>query len=218
MRTEHWISILILLFMAAISFYGLNNLAPDAMLPSHWNIRGEVDDYSSRNSLLLFAPAIGVIVAIIFSAIPYIDPRRHNVLRSSGLYYATWFGSLGFLAAIHFVIITAGVRGVEPDTSFILLPLCVLLAIIGNFMAKSRSSWFIGLRTPWTLTSESAWIAANRTAGWLFVLTGAAGAVSSYVTDTETAFIVMGAGLIASALIGVFVSYRVWRNDPERSK
>ena len=84
MRMEHWISILILLFMGAVSLYGLNSIAPNAMLPSHWNIRGEVDDYSSRNSLLVFAPALGAIVAIIFSAIPYIDPRRHNVLRSSG--------------------------------------------------------------------------------------------------------------------------------------
>lgn len=218
MRAEHYISILVICFMGSVSFYGLGNIAPDAMLPSHWNMKGEVDGYSSRNTLLVFAPAIGVIVTIIFSAIPYIDPRRHNVLRSSGLYFATWFGSLGLLAVIHFVVIIAGARGVEPNTNLILLPICALLAIVGNYMAKSRSSWFIGLRTPWTLTSERAWIAANRTAGWLFVLTGAASATSSYVKDTESAFIIMGAGLLASAMIGVFVSYRTWRNDPERAR
>ncbi len=217
-RIAYLFSAGIILAMVAISFYGMQNIPPDAMLPSHWNIKGEVDGYAPRNFMLAFFPVLGVVVALVCAAIPYIDPRRDNVWRSAGLYYASWFGVLGLFTAFHFVITTAAVRGTEPDSRLILLPLCVLLAVVGNFMAKSRSMWFIGLRTPWTLSSEEAWIAANRTTGWLLVVTGIAATTAAYLADAQTGFVVLAAGGLSAAAIGVAISFLVWRKERARAK
>ncbi len=217
-RAAYIFSVGIILLMMGVSFYGLRHIPADAMLPSHWNIKGEVDDYAPRNVMLALFPALGLIVSVLFAAIPCIDPRRENVWRSAGLYYASWFGVLGLMAALHFVIVSAAANGAEPDSRLILLPICVLLIVIGNFMAKSRSTWFIGLRTPWTLSSEAAWIAANRAAGWLFVATGVATAAAIYLVDVRSGFVVMFAGVLAAAAIGVAISYLVWRDDPSRAK
>jgi uncharacterized membrane protein len=43
------------------------------------------------------------------------------------------------------------------------------MAGIGNVLGKLRSNFFVGIRTPWTLSSEHVWDQTHRWAGRLFV-------------------------------------------------
>mgnify|MGYP000052596555 CR=1 FL=1 len=45
-------------------------------------------------------------------------------------------------------------------------------AVVGGLMGKIRPNWFVGIRTPWTLTSKVAWVRTHRLGGWLFVAQG----------------------------------------------
>lgn len=209
----YWFSAAAIAVMVAISIFGAAHIPPDAKLPSHWNIHGDVDGYASRNALLVFLPLLAFAASAIFAAVPYVDPRKENLKRSAGLYYACWFGVVSLFASLHALVILSASYGVELDARFILLPISLLVIAIGNFMAKSRSTWFVGLRTPWTLTSEAAWIAANRATGWFFVLTGVVAAATAFIVDVRTAFFVLFAGLMASACLGIAISYLVWRKD-----
>ena len=60
----------------------------------------------------------------------------------------------------------------------------VLFIVLGNFMGKIRPNWFVGVRTPWTLSSKLSWDKTHRLAGWLFMLMGALFALLALVQTT----------------------------------
>ncbi len=205
-----------LLILTAISVYGFITIPEGTQISSHFNIDGEVDDTTDRNFLLIGMPVFAVILMLVFAAIPAIDPRRRNVERSRGLYYAGWFGMFGILIMTHAMLVFSAAHNTVPDSRWMLAGVSILLIAIGNFMAKSRSTWFLGLRTPWTLSSEHAWTVANRLAGWLMVLTGIASLGLGIFQNEQTGLLTMIAGAVMSAIAGVVVSFFAWRSDPER--
>jgi uncharacterized membrane protein len=73
------------------------------------------------------------------------------------------------------------------------------------------------VRTPWTLSSELSWERANRLAGRLLVPLGlivALMALAGWALAGLVTFIVL---LVGSMAVAVVYSYRVWRDDPQRS-
>jgi uncharacterized membrane protein len=49
----------------------------------------------------------------------------------------------------------------------------ILFIVIGNYMGKIRPNWFMGIRTPWTLSSEEVWNKTHRFGGRVFMAGGA---------------------------------------------
>jgi hypothetical protein len=92
----------------------------------------------------------------------------------------------------------------------------VLFMVIGNLMGKIRPNWFVGVRTPWTLSSKKSWNKTHRLAGWLFMLMGALFAVVAFVHTTWTfvAVLVVDATCIVSLVV---YSSLVYRGDPHRT-
>lgn len=206
--------------MAAFSAYGWTHIPADAIIARHWNTAGVADGFSPRDHVLIGGPLLAVALSAVFAAIPAIDPRRDNVRDSMALLIVGWVGSLALIVVAFASIVLAAAsgesRGLPVSTAF--YGTCLLLILIGNFTAKSRSNFFLGVRTPWTLSSEHAWSLANRTGGWLLVLVlvGAASAAIGMAYGTERGFPVLIAGAIAAGLFAVIVSYFAWRADPER--
>jgi len=206
-------------FLAALyglSVYGYIMIPEGTQVPSHFDTEGNVNSTIDRNVLLVLFPAIATFLVGIFVLLPIIDPRRQNFAASQGLYFAGWFGALSIQLMVHAMIIISAVHDLKPDVRWALTGSALLLIVIGNFMAKSRSTWFLGLRTPWTLSSEHAWTVANRLTGWLMVLTGIVTLGLAAFREPQSAIVVMTGGAVASALIGVVVSYFAWRSDPDR--
>lgn len=207
--------------MAAFSLYGLAVIPEDAVIARHWSLAGEADGYSPRNHVLVFFPALALVISAVFAAIPHIDPRKEHVAASRGLLIASWIGTLALFVVLHGAIILGAARGgdggaLAPGAA--LYGAALLIAVIGNFVAKSRSNFFLGVRTPWTLSSEHAWTVANRAAGWMLVATGAGAAAAGLIADARTGLIVLLAGALASAVVSVVLSYLAWRSDPERER
>jgi uncharacterized membrane protein len=48
----------------------------------------------------------------------------------------------------------------------------LLFILMGNLMGKIRQNWFVGIRLPWTLSSENVWNKTHRLGGMLFVASG----------------------------------------------
>jgi len=44
--------------------------------------------------------------------------------------------------------------------------------IMGNYFGKLKNNWFMGIRTPWTLSSPEIWDKTHRLGGKLFMLAG----------------------------------------------
>lgn len=217
-RTGLIASVVLIALMAAISAYGFSAIPADAMIASHWNLAGEADRFAPRNYILIGLPMLAVVMALIFTAAPLVDPRKEHIEKSRGLFLTAWIGAIGVLTAAHAAIVSDAALGLVAPPKLIFGAVGALFIVLGNFMAKSRSSWFIGLRTPWTMTSENAWTAANRTSGYLFVLTGAATIGAALMSDAGMTATILIAGALTSALAGVVVSYLAWRADPDRAR
>ena len=78
---------LAILALCALSFIGqliLYPRLPDT-IPTHWNFRGEVDGYGSRNTQL-FLSLLPLLLYGLFLVIPKIDPRGKNYQKHARAY------------------------------------------------------------------------------------------------------------------------------------
>ena len=52
-------------------------------------------------------------------------------------------------------------------------------------MGQIRSNFMMGIRTPWTLSSDLAWEKTHRLGGWLFMVAGALMIVGSWFLPAD---------------------------------
>jgi len=200
------------MFVAAALFW---SSTPDRM-PVHWDASGQPDRYGGKFAGLLLLPLSTLGVYLLLLLLPRIDPRRANYAQFQNAYLVMRVAILVFLVLTYsFVVLST--RGVELGVSVFPLLAGMLLILIGAFMGRIRTNWFVGIRTPWTLTSELSWRKTHRLGGWLLALVGV-GFVASGLVGSATAFQMALIFLFVVVLLLFIYSYLVWRADPERSE
>lgn len=192
-------------------------LPADALVPIHWGVDGKIDGYATKTVGLFLLPLITIGVSALFWVIPFIEPRRANLEKSAKAYAAIWIALVLLMAAIDVVAVAAALGADLDMTLIVFVSIGALFIVIGNYLPKVRSNYLVGIRTPWTLTSDLAWDRTHRAGGRLFVLEGIAFIVVGLLRPAPQAVIAVLVGGIAIMLTFVFVySYRVWRTDPAR--
>jgi uncharacterized membrane protein len=183
-------------------------------IPVHWGIDGQVDRYGGKWEGLLMTPAIALGVYLLMVFLPRIDPGRANYPRFKTAYLVFRVGFLVFAAVLHGAILLTAL-GYQVDVGrVVFLSMGVLFLVLGNFMGKIRPNWFVGVRTPWTLSSKRSWTRTHRAAGWFFILLGLVAIAGGIVPRPGVI------AMIATALVGlpflIIYSYLIWRSDPDR--
>jgi immunity protein, SdpI family len=165
---------------------------------------------------LLLLPLIALGIYLLLLLLPRIDPRRANYARFQGAYLAIRAATLVFLALLYgFVLLW--IKEIQLEVSAVVPTLVGMLFImIGFFMGRIQPNWFVGIRTPWTLSSGLSWRKTHRLGGWVFALMGLI-FVASGLADSTTAFMVALTIFIGGVLLLVVYSYLMWRVDPQRS-
>ena len=144
------IGLIILIFI--LSFYLYPKL-PEKV-PSHWNIKGEIDAWSGRDFAVFFYPALILLVYIFMTFLPLIDPLRKNYIRFSKLYFLFRTFFVAFFAGLYFYTIWASL-GRPIGINYFIVPLISFLFIfIGLFLPKVKKNYFIGIRTPLLLKNK----------------------------------------------------------------
>ncbi|MCI2254874.1 SdpI family protein [Domibacillus sp. PGB-M46] len=162
-----WMIVLLASFASIAAFPYL----PD-QVATHWGSSGEADGYSSKWFGAFFGPAMILLIGGLFKLLPKIDPRRQNYAKFQSSYSIITNASLTLIFVIHLLLLTNGLGyEVHMDTAVSLL-IGALFMIIGNYMPRMRPSYFVGIRTPWTLADDRIWTKTHRTGGWLFVTGG----------------------------------------------
>lgn len=211
-RTELPIWILLLgMWVAA----GLAWPTAPARIPTHWGLDGQVNGYGGRFEALLLIPLIALITYVITLLAPRLDPGRLNYEHFAGAYRVLRLAVVAFLAAVY-GLIYAAMRGYVADMQR-MAPLLVglLMVVIGAVIGKIRPNWFVGIRTPWTLSSKTSWEKTHRAAGKILTVGGvllAAAGLSGSQPVIIAAFVVFLAGMLGTAVY----SYVVWRTAPDR--
>jgi uncharacterized membrane protein len=91
----------------------------------------------------------------------------------------------------------------------------VLMLGIGAVLGKIRPNWFVGIRTPWTMSSKQAWVKTHRLGGFMFIALGLLFIVTGLVDVRWSSYLTIG-GILTVVVILTAYSYWVWRSDPEK--
>lgn len=184
-------------------------------IPVHWNWRGEVDRYGGKFEGLLLLPLISLGLYLLLLVLPLFDPGKANYRTFAGAYNLIRLTITLFLSAIYAVGVLVSL-GYHVDMNTVIgLAMGLLFIVLGNVMGKIRPNWFVGVRTPWTLSSKLSWTKTHRLAGWLFIVMGLL-AVAWAISQSVWMLGLMIAVDFACGITMVVYSYLVYRKDPAR--
>jgi uncharacterized membrane protein len=210
-------SAIVVVILFIVSAWAWTQLPADAQVPIHWDADGTPNGFASKTVGLLLLPLITAGVAALFWIIPTIEPRRANILKSEKAYTAIWIALVLLLAAIDLVAVAAALGSEVNVSSVVPIGVGALFVVIGNYLPKVRPNYMVGIRTPWTLTSDLSWDRTHRLGGRLFVVEGVVFILFGLLRPPREALIVGLLGGIAVILVVLFAySYRVWKTDPAK--
>lgn len=143
-----------------------------AKVASHWNAQGEVDGYMSRFWGLFLMPIISIVMWLMFVLIPKIDPLKKNIEKFRKYFDNFIILMIVFLFYIYILTI-AWNMGRMFDMGKMMVPaIGILFLYVGVLLEHAERNWFIGIRTPWTLSSEIVWNKTHKLGAKLFRLAG----------------------------------------------
>jgi uncharacterized membrane protein len=170
-------------------------------MASHWNAKGQVDDYLSKFWGLFLLPVILVGMALLFIAIPRVDPLRENIEKFRKYYDGFVILVMIFMIFVYFQTILWNI-GIKLSPN-VFLPIAVGIMFIGAgiLVENTKRNWFIGIRTPWTLSSDKVWDKTHRMGGKLFKIAGAIAIVGIFFQSYAVYFVLVPAILVAAYTI-----------------
>lgn len=207
---SRWFGLVVALLALAVSWYAWDQLPP--YMATHWNAAGHVNGYSPRAFGALFAPALIVLLTLLFQVLPALDPRRENYAKFQGTYWVIANSILLFVGIAHVMVLANALGYPVATTRIVPLGLGILFIALGNVLPRVEPNWFVGIRTPWTLSSDTVWRRTHRTGGWTFFLGGCALLVEG-VTSLGAHWPAMMITIAAVVLIPVIQSYVLWKGE-----
>ncbi len=162
------VSLILLSFGMGIYLYPQ---MPEKMA-SHWNINGEVDGYLSKFWGLFLMPLFSIGILLIYLIVPKIDPLKRNIEKSRKYFDGFIILLLLFLLYLYILTIFWNLE-LKFDIGQAMMPaLAILFYYCGILLEKVKRNWFIGIRTPWTLSSDKVWNKTHKLGGKLFKIAG----------------------------------------------
>ena len=169
MRRAITLSVFLIIIQFLIGIY-LFPMMPDR-IAIHWNINGEADGYGSKFVGLFLIPAIELLLIPIFLVLPRIDPKAS--LKKMSESYEWFILVFTFYMFYVFGLSTAWNLGYRFDFLRLLVPMLGGLFFgIGNILGEVEMNWFLGIRTPWTMSNQTVWKETHRVGGRLFKISG----------------------------------------------
>ncbi len=192
-----------------------------AVVPTHWNINGQANSYAPKwlNAVLfpLISLAIFGLLRFLLALGPNLNLNSEGKRANLQIVNIIIVWLLLFFLVIHAVVTTISF-GVPVDITFVMnISLAVLMILLGNYLGKLRRNFWAGIRTPWTLASETVWERTHRLGGWLFVAAGLFALVTSFVPVLRFWGSVGALSLVAVVLViySYIVYQRLETNDRE---
>ncbi len=181
-------------------------------VPVHWNMAGEVDNYGSRAMGAFLFPAIIFFMYLMFLLIPLLDPKKQRYEQFRKVYHIFKNFLLLFMLFIYFAVGLSGMGFNISISTWVPFFVGVLFIIIGNYMGKIKPNWFMGIRTPWTLSSEEVWNKTHRLGGKAFIVAGILMALMNLFPVSAKPF-VFTIILIIAALLPIVYSYFLFAKE-----
>ena len=168
------------------------------VVATHWNIHNRPDGWSSRAMAAFGIPCI-------MAALNLVCGGATDRLQSEGvpkrvLALCRWI--IPVLSLILVPVMLYSAMGVSFDMGRIVCSILgIMFIIIGNYLPKCRRNGVVGIKIPWTLSSDENWDKTHRFAGFVWIVCGAAAIVGGWTKP-----VVAIVALVAMILLPVVYS------------
>src|SRR6266478_1966933 len=207
---SRWFGLVIAAVAVAVSLWAYSQLPPT--VATHWNVRGVADGFSSRLVAVSIMPLVIIVMTGLFNVLPRLDPRRANYTKFIGTYWLIANAVILFILIGHGMIVATGLGYPVKIGRTMPIGVGLLFIVLGNYLTRVEPNWFVGIRTPWTLSSDTVWRKTHRTAGWLMVLGGLL--VAACALLPHGAFLpLFVAAILTMAVIPIVQSYLLWKRE-----
>jgi uncharacterized membrane protein len=193
-----WLTWILAIMLGCLAYFHL-----PVQVPSHVNSAGKPAFFISRLLAVLYEPTIMLVIIILWHVLWRIDPRKRNyeffwstyryiggvVVVCIGLIYLTVLEHLLHIGSMRFAPTAYG----------------IMFMLITNVLPSLRPNWWIGIRTPWTLSSEESWNRTHRLGGQLGVPMGILIIILAWVLPINAMAVVVP--IILWVLFTVVASY-----------
>ena len=207
---RRWFGLVIAALAVVVSIWAYPQLPPT--IATHWNVGGTADGFSSRATAVLIMPLVIIGLTGLFNVLPKLDPRGANYAKFIDTYWLIANAVMLFILIGHGMIIATGLGYPVKVDRFMPIGIGLLFIVLGNYLTRVEPNWFIGIRTPWTLSSDTVWRKTHRTGGWLMVVGGFVLAASVFLPQGAFLPLLIAAILIV-AVIPVAQSYVLWKRE-----
>jgi uncharacterized membrane protein len=207
-------TIIVLVLVLAVTIAGLSlwNRLPDQMA-SHWNVNDQVDGYMSKFWGVFLMPLITLGMFLLFLVIPNIDPLKANIAQFRNSFNLFIVLIVGFMVYVYTLTLLWNLGYTNFGVGKAMMPaLGVLFIFVGYTLRKAKRNFFIGIRTPWTLSSERVWDETHRIGAILFTISGVLALLGSFFGGM-TAFVMLMVPILGSAIFLVIYSYILYQRE-----
>jgi uncharacterized membrane protein len=208
--SKRWMGLVLIAASVAFSVAIYSKLPEQ--VATHYGVNGAADGWSSRSFAAFGLPLLMFFLFSLLQALPKILPRRENVERFQDTYWTITTIVIAFLSMTH--VMTLGIAlgwRVNVET-FMLVGIGALFVLLGNLMPRVKSNWLLGIRTPWTLDSETVWRETHRIGGRTMVAGGIVTMIAAFLPQAIKPWVAFGA-LLFGALVPAVYSYVLWRRE-----
>ncbi|WP_440991986.1 SdpI family protein [Haloarchaeobius baliensis] len=202
-------------FVIAAAFVALSAVvsllaAPELpdQLVTNWGPGGEPNGTMGQTAALALVPGLGAVLLGLFALVPRIDPLRENI--ASFRRYYDWFVVVfaAYLAVLHTGIVAFNLGYAFDMTLFVLAGVAGLFYYLSILLENAERNWFVGIRTPWTMSSDEVWRRTHALGARLFKLTAVLAVVGLAFGEYAVLFLVVPA--LSTAVVTVVYSYYLY--------
>jgi len=175
-------------------------------IATHFDLNGNPDGWSSRAFAVFGLPAILLAVNLLLPIMLRADPKHENM---SGALVNITIWTIPVLSLIWSGLTLGRALGYDVRIERVLpVFMGVLFILIGNYLPKTKQSYTMGIKLPWTLASEENWNRTHRLAGFLWVLGGVYFIVMSFIGWSVPAFVLPLAVMVLLPIVYSYLLYR----------
>ncbi|NLL17262.1 MAG: DUF1648 domain-containing protein [Clostridiales bacterium] len=191
-------------------------LLPDR-IPAHYDFSGNITRYGSKYETLII-PIVAIVLCFFWLLLEKhlmrdAEKGPHNV---KAIFWISLIINIVFIGMTAFFLYSAHNEAVNKlgFEKAAAIAICISWIIIGNILPKIKQNGLVGIRTPWTLASESNWYKTHRMGGKIAVITGSIlGLLCLFILNGEIGLWIALGSSIAMIVPMVLYSYLLYKRE-----
>ncbi len=218
-----WDGVALLSIAAAmIATWTVFDRLPDP-LPTHFGLDGKPNGWMPRVYGAWVIPAVAVVLWLVTRLLPFVLPKSDKPRLADGSLPFVAMLTTVFVSAVHVVVLYVALDpssrgsaegGTRDVTQLIFALMAIFFVALGLVMPRLRRNRVVGVRTPWTLTSEENWARTHRVAGYSMVGGGLLGGLCAMIGGAVGSLTALACFLAAGIIPAVWSFLYARRQDP----